>query len=333
MPGDENRPRWFRDYMLDTRTAKRSPHTQAAIRQDFDAIAGLLAGAVPLHQLTPQMLTKSRIRAAFAAYSDTHAPASVRRCASTWNGLCDYLYQEDLIVANPVRAVKLPKRPAQTPKSLTVTQVADLLAAAGQFDDPPRSWPQLEQLIVHLGGITGARAAEMAGINIGDIRLSPDGPVLDLRGKGNQPRPVPFEPALLTHIEDYLTSRSEVFPGSVPARRRTAARPLGFYKPTDPLLVGADGERITVPTMQYRLSRLFKRAGITPPRGALLHALRHTFATTLADAGADVYKLRDLLGHTSIATTQTYIKAAGQHNRETAATNPLYGMIDAAADD
>jgi len=76
--------------------------------------------------------------------------------------------------------------------------------------------------------------------------------------------------------------------------------------------------------------RVFRRAGIDTERqrGALVHGLRHTFATDLANANVSVYELRNLLGHESMATSQRYIDGAGQETRAAAARNPLYARLD-----
>ena len=78
-----------------------------------------------------------------------------------------------------------------------------------------------------------------------------------------------------------------------------------------PLFVGADGERITRGTLQYRVPRAFRRAGIDADRarGALVHGLRHTFATELANADVSVYTLMKLLGHESMVTSQRNVTA------------------------
>ena len=82
--------------------------------------------------------------------------------------------------------------------------------------------------------------------------------------------------------------------------------------------MGADGERITRGTLQYRVLRAFRRAGTDAERarGALVHGLRHTFATELANADVTVYTLMKLLGHESMVTSQRYVTAAGnEHER------------------
>jgi integrase/recombinase XerC len=89
--------------------------------------------------------------------------------------------------------------------------------------------------------------------------------------------------------------------------------------------------RITHGTLQYRVLRAFRRAGIygERARGALVHGLRHTFATELANSDVDVYTLMNLLGHESMVTSQRYVTAAGTETRAAAAQNRLYGLLQA----
>ena len=93
--------------------------------------------------------------------------------------------------------------------------------------------------------------------------------------------------------------------------------------------MGVDGERISRGTLQYRVFKAFRRAGIDADRtrGALVHGLRHTFATELANADVNVYTLMKLLGHESMVTSQRYVTAAGTETRTAAAQNKLYGLL------
>src|SRR6202158_6259421 len=102
----------------------------------------------------------------------------------------------------------------------------------------------------------------------------------------------------------------------------------GAWPATAPLFVGSDGERITRGT-QYRVLRALKKAGLSAQRarGALVHGLRHTYATELANADVSVYTLMKLLGHESMTTSQRYVSGAGAENRVAAAQNPLYELI------
>jgi integrase len=94
--------------------------------------------------------------------------------------------------------------------------------------------------------------------------------------------------------------------------------------------VGSDGERITRGTLQYRVLRAFRKAGLDDQRdrGALVHGLRHTYATELANADVSVYTLMKLLGHESMTTSQRHVSGAGTENRGAAAQNPLYELIE-----
>lgn len=96
------------------------------------------------------------------------------------------------------------------------------------------------------------------------------------------------------------------------------------------MFVNLTGTRLTQGTLQYRVQRAYRRAGIEAERtaGALTHALRHTFATTMAsNPTITVHKLAKMLGHESIATTQRYTEAAGAITRHAAATNPHYKLL------
>ena len=102
------------------------------------------------------------------------------------------------------------------------------------------------------------------------------------------------------------------------------AEGLSRWPASPPLFVGRDGARITRGTIQSLIRRAFRRAGpdAQPVRGALVHGLRHTYATELANSDVSVYTLMKLLGHESMATSQGYITAAAGETRAAAAQNP-----------
>jgi integrase/recombinase XerC len=130
-------------------------------------------------------------------------------------------------------------------------------------------------------------------------------------------------------IETYLDSRAIRFPGATKRKAEVAGSTLSRWPARSALFVGRDGERITRGTLQSRIKRAFKRAGpdAQPVHGALVHGLRHTYATELAGSDASVYTLMKLLGHESMATSQRYVTAAGNETRSAASRHPLYAMI------
>lgn len=325
-------PAWFADFLADRAIRKPSPHTAKAYRQDFEAIATLLAGTIDeVANLQPTELTKNTLRTAFAAYAETHSSASIRRCWSTWNGLCTFLYTAELLAANPMPLIGRPKVPKSLPKSYPAPAITQLIAAIDADHGSQRrsDWAERDRAIVFTSLLAGLRADELINANIGNVRRSDDGGgVLHVRGKGNKDRRIPFGRELLDVIEQYLQSRTVRFP---PGRKRPSDTEdaLSSFSPNAPLFVGADGDRITRGTLQYRILRAFKKAGINGERatGALVHGLRHTFATELANANVSVYTLMKLLGHESMVTSQRYVDGAGIDTRSAAELNPLYDIL------
>ena len=267
------------------------------------------------------------MRQAFAAYAQTHEAASIRRCWSTWNTVCSYLYTSDLLPANPMELVGQPKPAKTLPKSLPPTAAQALLNAidAPAANKRVTDWPERDRAIVFTALLAGLRAAELRGANIGDLRLTETGAVLDVRGKGN--KTAPFRSSKPLSMSCTATS---------PAARRVSPiqpRSPHHHRPPQwpanaPLFVGRDGNRITRGALHYRVQRAFTLAGPDAQQtpGALVHALRHTYATELANANVSVYTLMKLLGHQSMSTSQRYVTSAGSETRAAAARNPLYDL-------
>ncbi len=325
------RPEWFDGFLADRATRKPSAHTLAAYRSDFDAIAEIIVGGTDLTALRLDDINKDALRTAFGLFATTHAAASIRRCWSTWNTLCTYLYsEEEVIAANPMAKVGRPKDTARLAKALPPNAIDALLAALEDGGGKRRDdWVERDRAILLTALLAGLRLEELVGINFGDIGTVGDGAVIHVRGKGNKDRRVPIEAPLIDALEVYLASRRIRFPGG-PRRGSSPTGGLGTWPADAPLFVSAkDDTRITRHTVQYRVLRLFRRAGIDSERerGALVHGLRHTFATDLANANVSVYELKTLLGHASIATSQRYVDGAGQETRAAAARNPLYERL------
>jgi integrase/recombinase XerC len=331
-PGDaESFPHWFAQFLNDRQTRKPSAHTMKAYRQDFVAIATLVTIGNTA-RLTIADITKDSMRQAFAAYARNHEAASIRRCWSTWNVLCTFLYTGEQLAANPMQLVGRPKLAKPLPKALPRTAVAALLAAVTDDRGSQRrtDWAERDLALILTGLLAGLRAEELRQADVGDIRTTDGGAaVIHVKGKGGKERGVPIEVELVSVIEAYLDSRAIRFPGTERRKTNTTASPLSRWPVRSPLFVGRDGERITRGTLQSRIKRAFKRAGpdAQPVPGALVHGLRHTYATELASSDVSVYTLMKLLGHESMTTSQRYVSAAGAETRSAAARNSIYEMI------
>ena len=326
----ESFPNWFAQFLNDRQTRKPSAHTMKAYRQDFIAIATLVTFGNPA-RLTVADIMKDSMRQAFAAYARDHEAASIRRCWSTWNVLCTFLYTGEQLAANPMQLVDRPKLAKPLPKALPRTAVAALLAAVTDDRDSQRrtDWAERDLALILTGLLAGLRAEELLRSDVDDIRTTDDGAVIHVKGKGGKERAVPIEVELLSVIEAYLGSRAIRFPGTAKRKANAAASPLSHWPARSALFVGRDGEQITRGTLQSRIKRAFKRAGpdAQPVPGALVHGLRHTYATELAGSDVSVYTLMKLLGHESMTTSQRYVSAAGAETRSAAARNPIYEMI------
>jgi integrase/recombinase XerC len=325
------RPAWFAGFLADRGTRKPSAHTIKAYRQDFDAIAGLIDGGEDLSGMPVSAITIDTMRTAFAQYAENHEAASIQRCWSTWNVLCTFLYTAELIAANPMPMVGRPKLAKTLPKALPADSVAALLGALSADQVPRRrtDWIERDRALILTALLAGLRADELVRANVGDLRRTDDGAVIHVRGKGGKDRRVPIEWALVQVLERYLGGRAARFPATA-KRRSSPGGGLAAWPAAAPLFVGSDGDRITRGTLQYRVLRAFRRAGIDADRarGALVHGLRHTFATELANTDVSVYTLMKLLGHESMVTSQRYVTAAGTETRTAAAQNKLYGLLE-----
>ena len=157
-------PAWFAEFVIDRATRKPSAHTLKAYRQDFTAIAALLTGGQP-GELALADITRESMRAAFAAYAPGHEPASIRRCWSTWNMLCAFLYTAELIPANPMPLLGRPKPAKTLPKALPQPAVAALQADRGSLR--ATAWFERDLALILTGlAVAGADVADVGAAQL-----------------------------------------------------------------------------------------------------------------------------------------------------------------------
>ncbi|MFI7606440.1 tyrosine-type recombinase/integrase [Micromonospora sp. NPDC049366] len=304
------------EFLTARATRKPSPHTLAAYRRDLRTIAALagesLTPPLPLDDLTVPALSPRVMRAAFARFAAPRAVASVHRAWSTWNSFFTFLVAEGVVPGNPMPAVGRPRTPLPQPKPLRGEDTPEeLLAAVAREDGRQRDpWPQRDLAVLALALCAGLRLSELLALRVGSIAGREGERRVDVAGKGGRPRAVPIEVGLERVLAEYLESR----------RRRFGAR---HVRPDSPLLVDRQGEPLRRGGLQYLVESCYRRAGIGDrvPRGARLHALRHTFATRLAEDGASAAEIMRLLGHASLASSQTYIEVTAGQQRDAVRAN------------
>jgi integrase/recombinase XerD len=188
-----------------------------------------------------------------------------------------------------------------------VTQVEQLLAAAGAIDGAGTPLAVRDRALLEFLYGTGARISEAVGAAVDDLDLTAE--VVLLRGKGGRQRLVPVGRYAAAALQAYLT---RVRPGLATAGRGSPA-----------IFLNARGGPLSRQSAWTVLRRAAERAGlpVTGARSVSPHTLRHSYATHLLDGGADVRVVQELLGHASVTTTQVYTLVTVDRLREVYATS------------
>lgn len=207
-----------------------------------------------------------------------------------------FLIRHGAVETSPIKNISLPKLPKRLPRFLTVQQMEDLLVAplAGLSSPKARSAGRPVSVAACYRDVAiletiyscGLRISEMVGLRAGDIDWNEF--ILRVRGKGKKERLVPISKTALAAIEHYWKHLPE--------------RPVG----TSPVFLSETRRRSTVSGIMLarRLKTYLVRAGLDP--AITPHKLRHSYATHLLDAGADLRSVQELLGHAHLVTTQVY---------------------------
>ena len=211
--------------------------------------------------------------------------ASIARILSTVRGFHRFLLGEGLVETDVTHDSKPPKLALRLPKAISIEQVEALLAAT-DGDDLQRL---RDKALLELLYATGARVSEVVDLNVDDVRLEEFDSVR-LTGKGDKQRIVPVGSFARAAVSNYLVR----------------ARPLLSVRgrSTPALFLGLRGQRVSRQNAWLIIRAAAVRAGLTVPVSP--HTLRHSFATHLLAGGADVRVVQELLGHSSVATTQIY---------------------------
>ncbi|SCF23077.1 Site-specific recombinase XerD [Micromonospora purpureochromogenes] len=312
---DESVGRLIEEFLTARATRKPSPHTLEAYRRDLRAVAALVGEdttPLPLDQVMISDLSPRVMRAAFARFAAPRAASSVHRAWSSWNSFFTFLVAEGVVAGNPMPAVGRPRAPLPQPKPLRGEDTPEeLLASVARDDGRQRDpWPERDVAVLALALCAGLRLSELLALRVSSLSGRAGERRVDVAGKGGRPRVVPVEPELDEVLAAYLDSRV----------RRFGSRSV---RPDSPLLVDRRGEPLRRGGLQYLVDSCYRRAGIGDrvPRGARLHALRHTFATRLAEDGASAAEIMRLLGHASLASSQTYIEVTAGQQRAAVRSN------------
>ena len=289
-----------------------SAHTLRAYRTDLDQLSRFLArwGAgeetdyrgsdatgdviVPVDQLSAGAIRAWTARMHEAGLSKVTIGRKLAAARSFGAHLC----REGELAANPARAVRNPKVDQTLPAFLTETEVGALL----DFDDDTVEGAR-DRAALELLYATGLRASELTGLDLDRLDLRER--TVRTVGKGNKERIVPFGRPAAEAVRRYLQWRSsEIESGG----NRDGE---GVSASSGPLFLSTRGTRLGTDALRRMLRRRLRDSAVN--RQVTPHALRHSFATHLLNAGADLRAIQELLGHASLATTQRYTHLSTRH--------------------
>jgi integrase/recombinase XerC len=268
-----------------------SPNTLIAYRRDLDAFVEFLGGYYGIEEWTWGGVDRLAIRG-FMGHLTRRGlgKRTVGRTLSAVRSFYKFLHRNEIVEANPARSMQSPKRDKYLPAYLDRAQI-DLLFQMAEARAWEGKFTDVRNLaILELFYSTGLRLSELAGINRDMLDLVSQ--QLKVRGKGRKERIVPIGDHAQLALRNYEAKRDEL------------SRTLGGKADRSAFFLSRTGTRIGVRAVQLVVGKFLDE--IDEDAGLSVHSLRHTFATHLLDAGADLRAVQELLGHASIATTQIY---------------------------
>jgi integrase/recombinase XerC len=230
-------------------------------------------------------------------YQKTNKRSSVARKLATIRSFMKYLSVQGAIPTNPAKNVASPKQEKHLPEFMT----ADTVVALIEAPDIKTERGKRDRAILELLYASGLRVSELVGLNLGDIALGEG--LLRVVGKGRKERIVPFGGRAAEALQAYLQVRRE----RIRLRKTDKLQSKIVAQPSrtgEAVFLSYRGKRLTGRSVghivDHHIGQLAERLKVHP------HILRHTFATHMLNAGADLRAIQELLGHESLSTTQRY---------------------------
>jgi integrase/recombinase XerC len=260
-----------------------SKNTTNSYRRDLNKFSKFLkaSGVNDFESLTEEMCS------AWIAdlFQNNVSARSIQRHVSSARGFFNYLKKSGVVRNSPFELINSPKSPSHLPNILSPEEVSQLL------NFKPKNVQEKRDLaIIELIYSSGLRVSETVNTNLGDFEDNKN--FLRVLGKGSKTRLVPVGRYAKNAIEDWIIERNKL------ATKDSS------------LFVNLRGNRITTRSVQQRLKNIAIMQGLPPVNP---HMLRHSFATHLLESSGDLRSIQELLGHSSLSTTQIYTRLDYQH--------------------
>jgi integrase/recombinase XerC len=280
---------WTDGYLRHLATQRQlSAHTVAAYGRDLRELAALTDG-----KEWPELSHFDIRRLAAKLHAQQLDPRSIARKLSSWRGFFDWLGQHSTLPANPVEGVRAPKRAKSLPRALSVDDAVQLVGAPAvpHAGDAPEPTALCNRAMFELLYSSGLRVSELVGL---DLHYGPaalgwletTNREVTVTGKGNKRRTVPVGAAAMDALAAWIAVRPAPLDGS------------------NALFLSARNSRISARVVQQRLQAHGVASGT--PVHVHPHMLRHSFATHVLQSSGDLRAVQEMLGHSSITSTQVY---------------------------
>ena len=275
------------EYLISLRVERGlSPNTIMAYQRDLEQYLEFLDGAEPDDEQVSEFVSRLR--------SLGLADSTISRKIASIRGLHRFLVFEDMRSEDPTVLVDTPRRPDPFPKALSIDEAIALVEAPGSGDAAARRDSALLEFMYG----TGARVSETVGVDLGHLDFEER--VVRVTGKGSKQRLVPLGSKAVSAITSWLPDRLSL------VRRNVAG---------DPLFINMRGRRLSRQGVFDIVKKHAVSADIDPGKVSP-HVLRHSAATHMVEAGADLRTVQEMLGHATISTTQVYTRVSPAHVME-----------------
>jgi integrase/recombinase XerC len=278
-----------------------SAHTLKAYRRDLEELVSFLTKYYGDKVWSWQGVDRLALRGFLAHLNRRNlSKRSISRALSAVRSFYAFMNRNEMVDANPARGVGSPKLEKYLPGYLDRAQIDLLFQSAALHAQNGKFTDVRNNAILELFYSTGMRLSELRGINRSDIDLLSQ--QVKVRGKGRKERIIPVGDHASLALRNYESKRDELIRQTLKQADRTA-----FF-------LSNRGKRISLSAIQNAVTGFLDT--IDEDAGLSTHSLRHTFATHLLDAGADLRAVQELLGHASISTTQIYTHTSVERLKE-----------------
>lgn len=267
-------PHTKKNYLADLRQFKSFLDTQAISLTDHEISEGITVDYIVIRAFLGSL------------YRERLKKVTIARKVTALRTFFEYLQRKGKIKVNPAQMVQAPKSEKYIPVFLSVDEMLILLDAKGTLN----ALGLRDKAIVELFYSSGIRLSELVGLNMDDIDFHQG--LMKVRGKGKKERIVPVGDQAIAAVTAYLEKRYEVLKRN------------GDNASAGPIFISRRGSRLSTRSVARILDKLVILSGLG--RKISPHTLRHTFATHMMEAGADLRAIQELLGHESLSTTQKY---------------------------